>query len=84
MIKPVPPCAVCGAPVEMELESLRVSSGLASTALVFEHPKQVACATCGSLLHLVIVGVENVKMKTVQVPPAQRQLVVPVNRVRVG
>jgi len=84
MMNPVPPCAVCGAPVEMEIDSFRSSSGLASTTLVFEHPKQVACATCGTTLHLVIVGVQNLQMKTAQVPPAKRQLVVPVNRVRVG
>ena len=84
MTNPVPTCAVCGTPVEMEIDSFRMSAGVASTALVFEHPRQVACPTCGNILHLVIVGVQNLQMKTAQVPPAKRQLVVPVNRVRVG
>ncbi len=41
MMNPTPPCAVCGSPVEMEIDSFRMPAGVASTALMFEHPKQV-------------------------------------------
>ena len=77
---------MCGTPVEMELDqqSIRFSSGVGSTAIVIEHPKQVACPACGSLLHLAIVGIQNIQMKTAVVPPQKRQLVVPISRALVG
>ena len=85
MLNPTPHCATCGSPVEMEIDQqIRFSSGIGSTAIVIEHPKQVACPTCGSLLHLVITGIQNVQMKTAVVPPQKRQLVVPISHVRVG
>lgn len=86
MNNPTPPCSVCGTPVEMVLDqqSIRFSSGVGSTAIVIEHPTQVACPACGSLLHLVVAGIQNIQLKTSVVPPAKRQLVVPISRVRVG
>lgn len=85
-MNPTPPCTMCGTPVEMELDpqSIRFSPGLGSTAIIIEHPKQVACPACGSLLHIVVVGVQNLQLKTAVVPPAKRQLVVPISRKLVG
>jgi len=85
MNNPTPPCALCGTPVEMEIDpQIRFSAGIGSTAIVIEHPRQVACPACGCLLHLVVTGFQNLQLKTAVVPPQKRQLVVPISRVRVG
>ena len=70
--------------MELDQQSIRFSPGVGSTAIVIEHPAQVACPACGSLLHIVIAGFQNLQLKTAVVPPAKRQLVVPISRVRVG
>jgi hypothetical protein len=46
--------------------------------IVLEHPKHVTCLRCGATLHLVIVGVENLQMKTAEVPEAQRRKLIEV------
>jgi hypothetical protein len=58
-------------------QAIRFSIGVASSVIVLEHPTQVACPNCGTLLHLVIVGIQNLQMKTSKVPVQQRQLIVP-------
>ena len=69
----------------MELDQqIRSPSGIGSTAILIEHPKQVACPACGSLLHLVVAGVQNIQLKTAVVPPQKRQLVAPITRALVG
>ena len=69
----------------MEVDpQIRFSAGANSTAIVIEHPKQSTCPTCGTVLHLVIAGIQNIQMKTAKVPPAKRPLVIPASRVRVG
>ncbi len=69
----------------MDLDpQIRFSAGIGSTAIVIEHPRQVACPACGCLLHLVVTGFQNLQLKTAVVPPQKRQLVVPISRVRVG
>jgi hypothetical protein len=76
MLNPTPPCDVCGNPVEMEL-GVRFSSGIASTAVVFEHPRQVACPTCGTVLFLTIIGISQFQMKTAQVPRQSQSMIIP-------
>lgn len=69
----------------MEVDpAIRFSNGPASTVIVIEHPKQSVCPVCGTTLHLLIVGFQNVQMKTAAVPPSKRQLVIPVDQVRFG
>ena len=85
-MNPTPPCVNCGTPVEMELDpqSIRFSPGMGSTAIVVEHPMQASCPACGTLLHMFVAGVQNLQLKTAVVPPAKRQLVVPISRRLVG
>jgi hypothetical protein len=81
-MRPTPPCAQCGNPVEMVVaEPIRFSNGVSSTAIVIEHPKQVTCLHCGATLRLVIVGIENIQMKTAKMPSEQPSLVVPASRI---
>ena len=83
---PTPPCAVCGSPVAMQIDpsTIRFSCGATSTAIIIEHPQQATCPNCRATLHLVIVGFQGLQMKTAPVPAAKRQLVIPVDRIRVG
>ena len=82
---PMPACAVCGNPVEMPVPQVRFSVGSTSTAILFEHPDQVSCPTCGAVVRLQIVGFQNVHMKTVTVPKVERRrLIIPVERRLVG
>jgi len=83
-MKPTPPCEVCGTPIEMEIE-MRLSAGYASTVAVFEHAEQVTCPTCGTALHLTIIGLPQVQMKTARVPLERRkQVVIPAKRIMLG
>ncbi len=85
-MNPIPPCVVCGTPVEMELDTsaIRFSSGVASTVIAIEHPTLATCPACGTVLRLEIVGIAQVNMRTVQVPAAKRPLVVPARHIQVG
>jgi hypothetical protein len=75
MMKPTPPCEVCGTPVELEIE-MRLSVGYTSTVAVFEHPKFAICPTCGNELHLMVVNLPQVQMKAGRVPNDKRQSVI--------
>jgi hypothetical protein len=76
MINLVLLCDVCANPVEMEIDTpVRFSSGVASSVIVFDHPKQVTCPACGSALHLTVIGISQFQMRTVKIPEHKRQIV---------
>ena len=73
-----PHCDKCGARVDFNVDC-RFASGYLNTVVIFDHPKRTTCLACGAELHLSVIGLPQVQVRTVPAPaqnPADRQLVV--------